>query len=53
MKLQWTPDAVIALVIVVGCLTLLLCDINGEVISILAIAATWVFRGAYISSKKQ
>lgn len=53
MKQYWTPDNIIALIIVVGCLTLLLCGINSEVKSILAIAATWSFRGAYITKKNR
>ena len=53
MKQYWTPDAVIALIIVVGCLALLFCGINSEIKAILAVASGWLFGGAYMNKKKQ
>lgn len=53
MKLSWTPDAIIALIIVVGCFALLFCGINSEIKAILAVAAGWLFGGAYMNKKKQ
>lgn len=45
--MKWTPDTVIALVLVVGCLALLGFGINSEVKSILALAAGWAFGAQY------
>lgn len=45
--MKWTPDTVIALVIVVGCLVLVAFKIDTEIKSILALAAGWVFGGQY------
>lgn len=45
--MKWTPDLIIALVIVVGCLILLGLRIDGEVKSILTIAAGWAFGSQY------
>lgn len=47
MKTLWTPDAILALILVCGCLALLFTGINGEVKSILALAAAWLFGRAY------
>lgn len=47
-----TADEIIALVIVIGCIVLMLCRIDGEVKSILALAAGWVFGGAYKESRR-
>jgi len=44
---KWTPDTIIALVLVVGCLILLGFGINSEMKSILAIAAGWAFGSQY------
>ncbi len=41
--MKWTPDLIIALVLVVGSFVLLGFGINGEVKSILAMAAGWAF----------
>lgn len=51
MKHIWTPDKITAIIIVVGCLALIFCGINTEVKSILAIAAGWVFGGAYRAAR--
>ena len=49
--MKWTPDTVIALVLVVGCITLMALGINSEVKSILAIAAGWAFGAQYQARK--
>ena len=41
--MKWTPDLIIALVLIVGCLFLLALRIDGEVKSILTMAAGWTF----------
>lgn len=50
--MKWTPDLVIALVLIVGCLVLLVFHIDGEVKSILTMAAGWVFHSQYQTRKK-
>ena len=50
--MKWTPDMIIALVIVVGCLALLACGFNGDIKSILAIAAGWAFGSGYVAKKR-
>ena len=49
--MKWTPDLIIALVLVVGCLALLALQIDGEVKSILTIAAGWAFGSGYVNRK--
>ena len=49
--MKWTPDLIIALVLVVGCLVLLCFGINSEVKSILTMAAGWAFGSQYQSRK--
>ena len=49
--MKWTPDTIIALVLVVGCLILLFLRIDGEVKSILTMAAGWVFGSQYQTRK--
>ncbi len=51
--MRWTPDLLIALVLVVGCLTLICFRIDGEVKSILTMASGWVFGNAYMQRKKR
>jgi len=46
MKLSW--DIIIALVLIVGCFILILTGIDGEVKSILTMAAGWCFGSAYL-----
>ena len=41
--MKWTPDIIIALVLIVGCLGLVFTGIDGEVKSILTLAAGWAF----------
>ena len=50
--MKWTPDLVIALVLVVGCLLLIIFKIDGEVKSILTMAAGWVFGSQFIRKKQ-
>ena len=45
--MKWTPDFIIALILVVGCLALLILRIDGEVKSILTVAAGWAFGSQY------
>jgi hypothetical protein len=46
-SVKWTPDLIIALVLVVGCFVLLGLGIDGEVKSILTMAGGWVFGSQY------
>lgn len=41
--MKWTPDLIIALILVVGCLGLIASGIDSEVKSILTLAAGWAF----------
>ena len=45
--MKWTPDLIIALVLIVGCLGLVFTGIDGEVKSILTLAAGWTFGSQY------
>ena len=47
---KWSPDQVAALILIIGCLTLLAAGIDTEVKSILTIAAGYLF-GTRIKSK--
>ena len=49
--MKWTPDLVIAMVMVVGCLILIFTGIDGEVKAILTIAAGWCFGSQYQTRK--
>ena len=49
--MKWTPDLLIALVLIVGCLLLVLFKIDGEVKSILTMAAGWVFGSQFIKKR--
>ena len=51
--MKWTPDLIIALVLVVGCLVLVFTGIDGEVKSILTVAAGWLFGSAYTERKSK
>ena len=44
--MRWTPDLIIALVIVIGCIALIANHIDGEVKVALGMAAAWAFRSA-------
>lgn len=45
--MKWTPDTIIALVIVVSCFVLIGTGIDSEVKSILTVAAGWIFGSQY------
>ena len=49
--MRWTPDLIIALVLILGCLALLVMRIDGEVKSILTVAAGWAFGSQYQARK--
>ncbi len=46
MKGLWTPDFIIALILIVGAFSLLAFGIDGEVKAILTVATGWVFGSA-------
>jgi len=50
---KWTPDIITAMILIVGCLALLFAGINSEVKSILAVAAGWLFGGAFMERLKE
>jgi len=52
MKIAWTPDKITALVLIVGCLALRFTGIDTEVMSILAMAAAWLFGSSYSDYRK-
>lgn len=41
--MKWTPDTIIALVLIVSCVALIATGRDSEVKSILTVAAGWVF----------
>ena len=45
--MKWTPDLIIALLLVLGCFTLIFSGIDGEVKAILTLAAGWAFGSQY------
>jgi len=45
--MRWTADLIVALVLIVGCLGLVFTGIDGEVKSILTLAAGWAFGSQY------
>lgn len=47
----WTPDTVIALVLILGSLVMMCLGIDGEVKSILTMAAGWAFGSSYVRMK--
>ena len=49
--MKWTPDTIIAAVVIVGGLGLKFCDIDGEVWSLVLMAAGWVFGSQYQARK--
>lgn len=50
--MKWTPDKITALVLICGCLALVFTGIDGEVKSILTIAAGWLFGSSYAEIRK-
>jgi len=51
--MRWTPDLIIALVIIVGCFALIAFSIDSEVKSILTVAAGWAFGSQYQVRRQQ
>jgi len=51
--MKWTPDTLIAAFLVVGCLILVAMSIDGEVKSILSIAAGWLFGSKFTANHKK
>lgn len=49
---KWSPDSVVAVILVVGCLVLLGLGIDGEVKGILCLAGGWAFGKGYINIRK-
>jgi len=49
--MKWTPDLIIALVLIVGCLALVFTGIDGEVKSILTLAAGWTFGSQFLAKR--
>uniref|UniRef100_A0A6H2A1R6 Holin n=1 Tax=viral metagenome TaxID=1070528 RepID=A0A6H2A1R6_9ZZZZ len=49
---KWTPDKVTAVILIAGCLGLLFTGIDGEVKSILTIAAGYLFATGIAERKK-
>lgn len=49
--MKWTPDLLISLVLIVGCLLLIFLGVDGEVKSILTMAAGWAFGSQFIKKK--
>jgi len=50
--IKWTPDKIIAGVLVVGCLVLVGLGIDAEVKAILSMAAAWLFGTSYLEYRK-
>ena len=50
--MKWTPDLIIALILIVGCLGLVFTGIDGEVKSILTLAAGWTFGSQFVEVKR-
>lgn len=50
--MKWTPDKITAMVLVIGCLTLIFTGINCEVKSILTISAGYLFGTGYTEMKQ-
>jgi len=45
--LKWTPDKITALILIIGCLTLIFTGMDSEVKSILTLGAGWLFGSSY------
>ena len=50
--MKWTPDLIIALVIIVACFSLIAFGIDSEVKSVLTMAAGWAFGSQYVARKQ-
>jgi len=51
--MKWTPDLIIAMVLILGCFALLFTGIDGEVKSILLLAAGWAFGSQFQARRIQ
>lgn len=51
--MKWTPDLCIAAMLIAGCIVLVATGIDGEVKSILTLAAGWAFGSQYIERKRR
>ena len=51
--MKWTPDLIIALVLILGCFGLLAAGIDGEVKSVITVAAGWAFGSQYQSRRAE
>jgi len=51
--MKWTPDTIIALVLIASCVVLIATGIDGEVKSILTVAAGWVFGSQYQARRQE
>jgi hypothetical protein len=51
--MKWTPELIIAIILILGCLGLILSGIDGEVKSILTLAAGWTFGNQYGATRKR
>lgn len=51
--MKWTPDKIIAAILVVGCLILRFTGIDGEVMSILTMAGGWIFGSSYVERTRR
>lgn len=51
--MKWTADIIVALVLIAGCFALIFCGIDGEVKSILTLAAGWCFGSVYLQRTKK
>jgi len=49
--MKWAPDTVVALVLIVGAFCLIAFGVDGEVKSILTIAAGWIFGKGYLERR--
>jgi hypothetical protein len=49
--MKWTPDMVIAIILIIGSFVLLALGIDGEVKAIITMAAGWAFGRGYQSWK--
>jgi len=51
--MKWTTDFIIAFTLVIGCLVLIALHIDGEVKSVLGLAAGWAFGSQYQARKQK
>ena len=49
---KWSPDKITAVILLVGCFGLLFTGIDGEVKSILTMAAVYLFATTYMGRKR-